>query len=367
MDSKTYVYTVDGIEFEVTDMEEFKLVRSPEYNYNFDKNNGFFVRWGKDENDDPQFSPIGPELLDIEISVNGCPNNCDFCYKSNSNGPPTNMAFETFKEILDKTPKTLAQIAFGITGIQTNPDFFRMMEYTRELGVVPNFTLTGIDLTPEIAKRTVELVGALAVSVHANNKDLGYNTVKTFTDLGLRQTNIHLLASKETKDFLYEVIEDKDTDERLKNLNAMVFLCVKPKGRAVGNYHSLNKKQYAKLTKTCLDKNIPFGFDSCSAPKFDSAVEASDMPKAKKEAMFRCSESCESTLFSYYISAYGTGWSCSFCENEDPMGCVSVVDAKEFLKDIWYSDPVVRFRNNLLDTSENGVRFCPQFPEINDE
>ena len=62
------------------------------------------------------------------------------------------MTFETFKTIIDKMPIVLTQIAFGITGIQTNPDFIKMLKYCREKQIVPNFTLSGIDLSDKIAK-----------------------------------------------------------------------------------------------------------------------------------------------------------------------------------------------------------------------
>jgi len=43
-----------------------KAFRSPIYNYIFDKKTGFFVRWGKTLEDDPPFSPYGPELEKIK-------------------------------------------------------------------------------------------------------------------------------------------------------------------------------------------------------------------------------------------------------------------------------------------------------------
>lgn len=47
---------------------KYKLVRSEHYNTNFDKETGFFQRWGKTEDDDPIMAPA-PEILDIEIST----------------------------------------------------------------------------------------------------------------------------------------------------------------------------------------------------------------------------------------------------------------------------------------------------------
>lgn len=71
--------------------ENVKIVRSKEYNYNFDKNTGFFVRWGKTKEDDPIIAPF-PEILDIEVSevCNGVPDKngiekpCHFCSPKNT-------------------------------------------------------------------------------------------------------------------------------------------------------------------------------------------------------------------------------------------------------------------------------------------
>jgi hypothetical protein len=51
-----------------------------------------------------------------------------------------------FKKVFDKLPKNLTQIAFGADASATaNPDLFRMMEYCRENGVVPNITVADIN------------------------------------------------------------------------------------------------------------------------------------------------------------------------------------------------------------------------------
>lgn len=83
-------------------MKDIRICKSPRYNYLFKTSDGFFLRWGKDENDDPKFSPFGPELLDIEISTI-CGLNCSHCYKSNSS-VGKNMSLETYKTILSKMP-----------------------------------------------------------------------------------------------------------------------------------------------------------------------------------------------------------------------------------------------------------------------
>jgi len=362
--SKKYRYAINGNVYLVMDAPSVKVAIGRDYNYIFDKITGDFKRWGKTYKDDPQFSPIGPEILDLEISVNGCPNGCRFCYKNNTNEPATNMTFDTFKKIIDSFPKTLTQIAFGITGVQTNPDFIRMMEYCREIGVVPNFTLSGIDLTDDMAKKISGIVGALAVSAYKTDKNVCYDTVKKFTDLGVRQTNIHIMVSEETLDFVYEVLNDRLTDPRLAKMNAIVFLGVKPKGRAKEGFHSLSTEKYRDLINFCFKNKLAIGFDSCSAPKFETTVRQMDIPDNFKDRLIACSESCESSLFSSYINVKGEYWHCSFSENEPSQECFDCLTTDKFLS-VWYSDAVKKFRNNSISSMKNGCRHCHVFPSIN--
>lgn len=360
MRPEIYEYHINDNTYTVSDTLLAKRVSGPDYNYIFDKVTGEFMRWGVTKYDDPLFSPVGPELLDLEISVNGCPNGCQFCYKSNTNAPPTNMSFDTFKSIIDKFPKTLTQVAFGITGVQTNPDFLDMLAYCRKIGIVPNFTLTGIDLTDEMAKRIAFLVGAVAVSAYETNKNICYDTVKKFIDLGVKQTNIHLMLSRGTLKFAYEVLEDIQHDPRLAKLNAIVFLSVKPKGRASGKFFAVSETEFQTLVHYCLEHKVPFGFDSCSAPKFERFVKMSCYPEEQKETWTSFSEPCESSLFSAYVNVHGEYWHCSFSESEKGVEMVSLLATQNFINDVWYSKQVEKFRERVLKNR----RRCVTFEEV---
>jgi len=364
MDGKSYSYHINGEIYSIIDGKDTKVAIGKDYKYVFNKTNGDFLRWGETYEDDPAYSPIGPEILDIEVSINGCPNGCKFCYKSNTNEKATNMSFGTFKRIIDSMPKTLTQVAFGITGIQTNPDFLCMMKYCRKIGIVPNFTLSGIDLTDEMALKVSELVGALAVSAYDADKNVCYNTVKKFVDLGIEQTNIHLLVSKENIDFVYEVLNDRLKDSRLSDMGSIVFLGVKPKGRARDTYTPLSSAEYKDLIEFCFSHNLSIGFDSCSAPKFEAAVKNMDIEESKKKQLISCSESCESSLLSSYINCFGEYWHCSFSENEDGQTSVNCLNYDNFL-DVWYSDVVKKFRNKSIGGIKDGCRHCHVFPSIN--
>ena len=336
-----------------------KVVSTPNYHRTFNPETGFTARWGVTHDDDPSYSPLGPEIADIEISVNGCPNaskgGCNFCYKGNSDKKPFNMSIEKYKEVLDNIGSNLDQVALGLTGIYTNPNLIPILQETRARGIIPNFTISGIDLDETIAREVVKYVGAIAVSIYSSDKNVGYNAIRMLQDLGLRQANMHLLASMETLDFIYEVLEDIRND--IVSPNAVVFLAVKPKGRAKGHFTPMSQSSFNTLMQYCLDNKIRFGMDSCSSIKFYRFLEG--MSNDFSDKMKECVEPCESGLFSIYVNVHGKVFPCSFCEGVEEWK--KGVDTK----DMWFNSKIIGWRNYLVSNVENGCRKCPMFEGIN--
>ncbi len=224
-----------------------KALYSDKYNYIFRKTDGFFMRWGETEHDDPQYSPYGPEILDLEISSGKCNGRCKFCYKDNGEDIDTHhMTFEEFKTIFHKIPKALTQIAFGICDIDSNPDFFKMMKYAYQNGIIPNYTCNGLDVTPAIARETARLCGAVAVSLVNNKKS--YEAISKFLEAGMKQVNMHYMLSEETYDRAFEVVDEIAEDLSPKGFNAIVFLQYKPKGKNADAFDNVFKKP-KKATK----------------------------------------------------------------------------------------------------------------------
>lgn len=335
-----------------------KRVRTPFYNYTYNTETGFFKRWGKTKEDDPAYSPIGPEILDMEISticsgINGVP--CKHCYKSNTS-KGKNMSFETFKTIFDKMP-SITQIAFGIGDIDAHPDLFKIFEYCRShRNVAPNLTTNGWGMTPEIANKLSKFCGAIAVSRY-DERDVCYNAVKMLTDAGMDQINIHMMVSKETEHLCWEVMEDSKKDKRLELLNAIVFLSYKPKGRGIVNeYNRLEFDNFKKIVNYGLQNNISIGFDSCGAPIFAECIKGD---KELSDLMIFV-ECCESSLFSAYINVDGNYFPCSFVEDEhDWRYGIDVVNCNDFLEDVWFNDKTKKFRKLL--TFQGEMKFCPYY------
>lgn len=391
--------------------EKKRIVESEKYNSVFDKETGFFARWGEDKDDDPSYAPM-PEIADIEISSGMCHNNCQFCYKGNrKDGKLHNMTFEQFREIFHKLAKTivlvtfksdkkpikadmniswkdcytkqdikarvkslykkpedikevkiyneglLQQIAFGITSPTDNPDFFRMMEYCREFDVIPNYTCNGTDMTEEIAKKSVNLCGAIALSV--NDKEATYNAIKIMSDVGIKQKNFHKVAFDGSYRQIFEIIDDISTDTRLKDLNALVLLRYKPKGTNAGRFKQLTQEQYNKIFKYAEEKGVGLGFDSCSCYSYLNAIK----DDKRFFELSKCAEPCESTLFSIYVNSYCEVSPCSFCENESRengenwIKGINLLDVQDFYTEVWNSDKIKHFREILLKNN----RKCPMW------
>ncbi len=326
-----------------------KAFYSENYNFLFRYKDGFFMRWGKTTQDDPQYSPFGPEILDLEISSGKCNGRCKFCYKDNGEDENTHhMTLDEFKTIFDKMPKMLTQIAFGICDISSNPDFFAMMEYAREHDVIPNYTCNGLEVTNEVAEKTAKTCGAVAVSMV--NKEKTYKAISKFIEAGMTQVNMHYMLSEETYDKAFNVIDDI---AEIKDFNAIVFLQYKPKGKNPDAFHSvLDVEKYTKLINYCDEKEINYGFDSCSAPIFIESIK--DHPNSIRLEMM--AEPCESGLFSSYINCHGKFHVCSFAEGEDQwVEGIDVLHCEDFIKDVWMNPRLVEWRKRLIGKE----RECP--------
>lgn len=327
-----------------------KGYKSEDFNHLFNKVTGLSMTWGKTLADDPDFSPVGPLIADIEISAGRCSGNCPMCYKENkSSAPIENMSLETFKKVLAKLPKILGQVALGITDIENNPDIWAIMDHCRLKHVVPNVTVNGCGMTPEVLDKLAEKCGAVAVSHY--DDDRCFDTVAGLVARGMTQVNIHKLLSIETYDSCFELLDKAAGDPRLKGLNAVVFLVLKPRGRGVSLTPLRDVEAYKKLIVHAAEKGVSYGFDSCSAPMFLASVEGHEnFDKLKTLA-----EPCESWRFSTYIDVHGQMFPCSFSANGDGIDLLS--DAVESVFGVWNSEQVSCWRRKLLGNGCN----CPVY------
>lgn len=339
--------------------DKVKIIRSEHFNMNFNKKTGYMERWGDKKENDPIMSPL-PELLDIEISTicTGIDGKvCPFCYKAN-NSKGSNMSFDTFKNIIDSVHPFTTQVALGADSkCISNPDVWKMMEYSKSKGIIPNITVAQID--DNVADKLVKYCGAVAVSCYSDY-EVCFDSVKKLTDRGMTQVNIHKMISQETFRETLINLESVLHDERLKKLNAFVFLSLKQKGRGT-TFTLLSQENFDILINFCEIHKIRYGMDSCSSLKYmDSIQHYSDF---KERVQYI--EPCESSLFSGYFNVEGEFFPCSFVEGTEGWEKgIPIKEGVDFRKEIWYNERVKSFREKLLKSCDNNdfkCRNCPIF------
>lgn len=364
---------------------DIKYFRSPDFNYEHNLVNGFCKTWGKTEEDDPEYSPYGPCIIDAEITTI-CGHGCQMCYKSNtSNGQ--NMSFETFKQIIENMDYNcqVQSVAFGLgaTG-EENHDLWKMCEWLRERYIIPNGTL--VDLNDATALKVAMTFGAVAISLHHGDFETLANTIeklsiaKTMHDTTLKQINIHQVIYKENFAETMALLEFVKKDERFKDLNAIVFLGLKNCGRADNdNFNIIGNEEFEKIVFTAIQNKIGIGFDSCSCTKvsnlfkekilkiIEQIIKDYENKKVKKETaqivvnkfenelkqLLQLCDPCESGIFSSYTNVKGEYHNCSF--QEHTPGCNLLTDN---FQDYWENSDNIKNWRKMLKKSN---RSCPLY------
>jgi hypothetical protein len=354
-----------------------KTLRSPDYNYNFSKVDGRFETWGKTVDDDPDLCPYGPVIADVEVSSaayedvqkaklydsdnvivteGGCNGvGCGkFCYKSSVNGisaKTAHMTLDAFKAIMDKMPRSITQIAFGICSIDSHPQLWDIFYESRRRGVIPNVTVNGVGITNDIAARLSSLCGAVAVSVNPQNKQYAYDAVKLLSqDFGMKQINFHIVLSEDSVPFVKQVVDDIKVDSRLAKLNALVMLSFKDKAKT-NCMKSITMDSYKDVIQYCEEAGIAFGFDSCSAHSYMRAIKH----KSNYDDLCKCVEPCESLLGSIYINVFGEIFACSFSEGVEEWKDGIPIANYGSIEEIWQSPRANAWRDKLMQNK----RECP--------
>ena len=140
---------------------------------------------------------------------------------------------------------------------------------------------------------------------------------------------------------------------------------LKPKGDR-NKYHAIKgQDKFNKLIETAQEMGVSVGMDSCTAPmmlKYAQENEQWDIVNSI--------EPCESTLFSVYINVDAEMFPCSFTEGTPGWeNGISMLEANDFLKDVWFNNRVAEWRDSLLRSSSSCLlcsmkshcRSCPAF------
>ncbi|MDO4327508.1 MAG: hypothetical protein Q4E24_16045 [bacterium] len=198
----------------------------------FEPNIGLRIRTGilnsdgVDTKEDP-FQAEYPELMDIGIMEQcACVEVCKVdCYQKAIARTGKNMSVEDFVWLIEQSRGKTLQVALGGAGDpDTHENFADILRVCAENNIVPNFTTSGIAMTPEKAKLCRRYCGAVAVSEH--NAAYTAKAVEFLTAAGVK-TNIHYVLNRNTIEKATEILRGGRYRE---GINAVVFLLYKPVG-----------------------------------------------------------------------------------------------------------------------------------------
>lgn len=309
----------------------------------FNPDTGFYIRSGVLDGDghdtgvDP-FMRCFPSLIDIGIMERCvCANKCHVdCYQKACDRTGENMSLKDYISIMEQCDGKVFQVALGGAGDpDTHENFKEILEITREHGIVPNFTTSGIAFTKEKAELCKKMCGAVAVSMHDANYT--YETIDMLLEAGVK-TNIHyVLSAKSIDDAIYRL----QNDGFPKGINAVVFLLYKPIG--LGKMENIltvdnpKVKEFFAVIDNC-KFDFKIGFDSCSCAGIVNNTKNIDLQSI---------DFCEGARHSMYIDAKMNAMPCSF-GNQDSNWYVSLKD--HTIQEAWDGDVFERFRVSLRNS-----------------
>lgn len=306
----------------------------------FDPNTGFYIRSGvlddngKDTGVD-SFMRDFPALIDVGIMERCvCSAKCNVdCYQKACDRTGENMSLEDYKSILEQCKGKVYQYALGGAGDpDTHENFEEILRLTREYGIVPNFTTSGITFTPEKAELCKRYCGAVAVSWHGANYT--HKALDMLISAGVK-TNIHYVFSAKSVD---DAIDRLRNNNFHKGINAVVFLLYKPIGLGKPEFvlkpDDLRVKEFFALIDT-LKFDFKIGFDSCSCAGIINNTSNINLDSI---------DFCEGGRFSMYVDAHMNAMPCSF-GNQDSKWFVSL--RNHTIQEAWNSEVFDKFRNSL--------------------
>ncbi len=178
-------------------------------------------------------------------ATNRCAVGCGHCYVGAGPADPEEADTATFKRMLDELASmNVFHIALGGGDALLREDIFELIAYTREVGLVPNLTVSGVGLTRKLAGQLGGL-GQVNISLdglgrrygvyrNADHFDEVDRAIQFLVDAGV-PTGINTVLGRDN----FEHIESIVAYGVRRGVNEIEFLRLKPVGR--GAVHARGK------------------------------------------------------------------------------------------------------------------------------
>jgi len=178
-----------------------------------------------------------PEFYDVKITGK-CQGECPWCYQDSN---PEDAHYDVLNNVdsffgtMTENQKPF-QVAIGGGEPTSHPKFIEILKKFYDLGITPNYTTNGMELTNEIIDATQQYCGGVAVSCHAHLDKHWRSATKILQDANIK-VNFHV------------IIDGEKSVERFKKIHAeyhgkieyFVLLPYIQKGRAIEKEVSTEK------------------------------------------------------------------------------------------------------------------------------
>lgn len=156
----------------------------------FNPETGYRVRIRFDDKQPTR--PNAPELVDLKIT-DYCESNCGYCYQgSTKNGQ--HASYQSIANVLyELASMKVFEVAFGGGEPTTHPDFKRIVELTKAVGIVPNVTTRNYNFVRDNYTWCAEHLGTIAVSVDSATQVHRVRALHTLSD-GKIRFNVQVVA-----------------------------------------------------------------------------------------------------------------------------------------------------------------------------
>ncbi len=289
--------------------------------------------------------------------TNTCPVGCAHCYMNAGEPDADELDTEGIKAAL----KALAEfgvfhVALGGGEALARPDLFEVAAYAREVGLVPNLTVSGVLLTPELAAKMTAF-GQVNVSVDGvgekyavyRGKDL-FAQADCAIDMLLAAgvpTGINCVLGRENFDSIRELFSYAVE----KGVNEIEFLRHKPAGRGAQSHEvqRMTFEQHVALTPLLAQLSKEHGISAKIDCSFIPMLCWHNPPVEYLEGT--ATYGCEAGNVLLGARSDGQVSGCSFLRHEG----LSVFD----LPDVWETDPYLQRLRSWPERAPEPCCSCP--------
>ena len=261
---------------------------------------------------------------EVHISVtNRCSVGCDHCYMGAGEPDPHEMDTDTFKKALAELAHMgVFHIAMGGGEALLREDLFVLARHARELGLIPNLTISGVGLTPEKLKQ-MTVFGQVNVSLDGigplyqvcRGRDLwdqAHTALERLIQSGI-PGGINCVLSQAN----YSGLKDLFAYAKEVGANEIEFLRFKPSGRGRAHYEQnrLTHEQHIELVPCLTALSQTYGIVAKIDCSFVPMLCYHTPPRELLDKL--CTYGCEAGNVLVGVRSNGIVSGCSFLEPTD--------------------------------------------------